>query len=162
MIVVSNSSPIIFLWKIKKLDLLFKLYKSIHIPKKVFEELSKEKDDYFESYLPNFEVEKIEEKLLSFQLHEGESEAINLAIKKKANLILLDDKKARIVAKSFGIKIKGTLGLLLTFLDNKLVSYDEFKTLLDELIKLNFRIHIDLYNEALKEAENISKIYKLK
>ena len=162
MIVVSNASPIIFLWKIKKLDSLFKLYRIIYIPKKVFEELSKQEDDYFKSYLQYFKIEKIEEKLLSFQLHEGESEAINLAIKEKADLMLLDDKKARNAAKSLGIKIKGTLGLLLTFLDNKLVSYDEFKTLLDELIKINFRIHIDLYSEALKEAENISKTHKSK
>jgi len=54
---------------------------------KNWKELLKEKDDYFKSYLPKFQVEKIEGKLLSFQLHEGESEAINLAIKKKANLI---------------------------------------------------------------------------
>jgi len=162
MIVVSNASPIIFLWKIKKLDSLFKLYRIIYIPKKVFEELSKQEDDYFKSYLQYFKIEKIEEKLLSFQLHEGESEAVNLAIKKKADLILLDDKKARIVAKSFGIKIKGTLGLLLAFLDKKLISYDEFRALLDELIQINFRIGINLYNEVLKDAENIGKTHKSK
>lgn len=162
MIVVSNASPIIFLCKIKKLDSLFKLYKTVYIPKKVFEELSKQEDDYFKSYLPYFKIEKIEEKLLSFQLHEGESEAINLAIRKKADLILLDDKKARIVAKSIGIKIKGTLGLLLTFLDKKFISYDEFKMLLDNLINANFRIDINLYKDILKEAENISKSRKSK
>ena len=162
MIVVSNASPIIFLWKIKKLDLLFKLYETIQIPEKVFEELLKEKDDYFESYLPNFQVEKIEGKLLSFQLHEGESEAINLAIKKKANLILLDDKKARIVAKSMGLAVKGTLGLLLVFLNKKLISYEEFKILFDNLINANFRIDIILYKETLKEAEEITHKHKLK
>ena len=162
MIVVSNASPIIFLWKIKKLDLLFKLYETIQIPKKVFEELLKEKDDYFESYLPNFQVEKIEGKLLSFQLHEGESEAINLAIKKKANLILLDDKKARIVAKSMGLAVKGTLGLLLVFLNKKLISYEEFKILFDNLINANFRIDIILYKETLKEAEEIAHRRKLR
>ncbi len=162
MIVVSNSSPIIFLWKIKKLDLLFKLYKTIHVPKKVFEELSKEKDDYFKNYLPHFKVEKIEVKLLSFQLHEGESEAINLAIKKNADLILLDDKKARIVAKSMGLNVKGTLGLLLTSLYKKSIVYDEFKILLDNLISINFRIDIKLYKEILKEVENIAQRLKSK
>ena len=162
MIVVSNASPIIFLWKIKKLDSLFKLYKTIYMPKKVFEELSKQEDDYFKSYLPCFKIEKIEGKLLSFQLHEGESEAVNLAIKKKADLILLDDKKARIVAKSMGIRIKGTLGLLLTFLDKKFIAYNEFKILLDNLINANFRIDINLYKDILKEAENISKSRKSK
>ena len=111
MIVVSNASPIIFIWKIKKLDLLFKLYKTIHIPKKVFEELSKKEDDYFKEYLPHFKVEKVEGNLLSFQLHEGESEAINLALNKKANLILLDDKKARIVAKETLEKVKDAMKL---------------------------------------------------
>ena len=162
MIVVSNASPIIFLWKIKKLDSLFRLYKTVYIPKKVFEDLSKQEDDYFKSYLPYFKIEKIEGKLLSFQLHKGESEAINLAIRKKADLILLDDKKARIVAKSMGIRIKGTLGLLLTFLDKKFIAYNEFKILLDNLINANFRIDITLYKEALKEAEEIAHKRKLK
>lgn len=112
--------------------------------------------------MPYFKIEKIEEKLLSFQLHEGESEAVNLAIKKNADLILLDDKKARIVAKSMGLAVKGTLGLLLVFLDKKLASYGEFKILFDNLINANFRIDIILYKEALKEAEEIAHKYKLK
>jgi len=155
MIVVSNASPIIFLCKIRKLDLLLKLYKKIYLPQKVFEELSKENEEfsYFKKHINEFKVEKIKEKIISSQLHEGESEAINLAIKKKANLILLDDKKARIIAKNFGLNVKGTLGVLLKFLDKKFISHEDFKRLLDNLIENNFRIDIALYKEILKQAE---------
>ena len=132
------------------------------MPEKVYEEISAKKDNYFESFSPNFKVEKLEEKLLSFQLHEGESEAINMAARKKADLILLDDKKARIIAKAMGLNVIGTLGMLLEFLNKKFVNFDEFKKLLDELINANFRIHIDVYNEILKEAENIAHKHKLK
>jgi len=100
--------------------------------------------------------------MLSFQLHEGESEAINLAVMKKSELILLDDKKARVVAKNMGLTVRGTLGLLLTFLDKRFISYEEFKLLLDNLIDINFRIDITLYKEVLKEAENIDKSHKSK
>ena len=135
MIVVSNASPIIFLSKIKKLDLLLKLYKTIYIPDKVFEEISKGKnEEHLDKHLPIFKVEKCGEKIISSQIHEGESEAISLAAKKKADLILLDDKKARIIAKSMKLKVNGTLGLLLTFLDKQFISYDEFKILLDSKI----------------------------
>ncbi|MBI1935511.1 DUF3368 domain-containing protein [Candidatus Woesearchaeota archaeon] len=157
MIVVSNASPIIFLSKIRKLDLLLKLYKEIYIPIKVLEELLKGKDDtYLDRYIPKFKAEEIKGKISALQLHEGELEAISLAVEKKADLVLLDDKKARIVAKGMKLKVKGTLGLLLTFLDKKLISHDEFKLLLDILVNANFRISINLFKEALKQAEEIT------
>lgn len=156
MIVVSNTSPLIYLSKIKKLDLLLQLYKKIHVPPRVLEELLKEKDEiaYFRAFASSFIVEKSDGKMPDFRLHAGETEAINLALDKKAGIILLDDHKARNAAKGMGLNVKGTLGLLLTFLDKKLISRNEFRTLIDDLIKADFRISIELYNEILKKAEN--------
>ena len=158
MIVVSNTSPLIYLSKIKKLDLLLQLYKKVHIPPKVLEELLKEKDEvaYFKAFASSFIVEKADEKMPDFQLHGGETEAINLALNKKADIILLDDHKARNAAKALGLNVKGTLGLLLTFLEKKLIGKNEFKALVDDLIKADFRISIELYNEVLKKAENFN------
>lgn len=157
MIVVSNTSPLIFLGKIKKLGLLLHLYKKIHIPPMVLEELLREKDGiaYFEAFMPSFTVEKAGGKILDLQLHGGETEAINLALSKKAGLILLDDHKARIVAKNMGLNVKGTLGLLFAFLDKKLINKNEFRILLDNLIKADFRISIELYNEVLIQLDRI-------
>ena len=157
MIVVSNTSPLIFLGKIKKLDLLLHLYKKIHIPPMVLEELLREKDEiaYFKAFMPSFTVEKAGGKILDLQLHGGETEAINLALNKKADIILLDDCKARNAAKSLGLNVKGTLGLLFAFLDKKLVNKSEFRLLLDDLIKADFRISIELYNEVLNQLDRI-------
>ena len=68
----------------------------------------------------------------------------------------MDDHKARNVAKGLGLNVKGTLGLLLTFLDKKLISKNEFRDIIDDLIKADFRISIELYNEVLQKAENFN------
>lgn len=155
--IVSNASPIIFFCKLKKVELLIKLFKKIYISEKVFDEISKRKDEfsYLKKHISHFKVEKVKGKILIPQLHEGESETINLALNKKSRLVLLDDKKARIIAKNMGLNIKGTLGVLLSMLDKKYISYNEFKELLDKLISNNFRISISVYNEVLKYAEKI-------
>ena len=55
-------------------------------------------------------------KFLTEKLHKGEAEAIALALELKAdliNLIILDDKKARRIAKSLELNVIGTLGILI-------------------------------------------------
>ena len=128
---------------------------SATLAKSEVDRLLKQKDEiaYLKNFISSFKVEKIDGKASAFQLHEGESEAISLALNKKADIILLDEHKARNVAKNLGLNVKGTLGLLLTFLDKKLIKKDEFKILLGNLINADFRISIELYNEVLKQAE---------
>ena len=45
-------------------------------------------------------------------LHRGEREAINLAVQLAADLIILDERPARKVAESCGLRVTGTLGIL--------------------------------------------------
>lgn len=52
-------------------------------------------------------------KLLRSSIDEGESGAIALAIESGAGLILLDDSDAREKARLYGLKITGTLGIIL-------------------------------------------------
>ena len=51
--------------------------------------------------------------LLQQKLHQGEAEAIALAVELSATKILLDEKEARQAARTLGLSITGILGILL-------------------------------------------------
>jgi len=55
---------------------------------------------------------KLVELLLS-DLHRGESEAIALARETKADLLPLDEREGRRVAREYGLTVRGVLGILL-------------------------------------------------
>ena len=156
MVIVSDTSPLIMLSKIKALDLLKKLYGDILMPEEVYNEIVsgepyKDEIIYFKSF--KFKVVKVK-KTLEFGLGKGEESAINLALEKKA-ILIADDYVARQIAKNLGLKVIGTLSLLLIFLKKRLINYEKFKNLLNELIENNLRISIELYNEVLNEAEKL-------
>ncbi len=83
-------------------------------------------------------------------LDEGEAEVIVLAIEKSVDLILLDDYEARQFARRYGLKITGTIGILLRAkYDGKIKN---LKVEMDKLIKSGFWIGVDLYNKILEDV----------
>ncbi len=155
--IVSNTSPIIFLAKLRKLNLLFKCFGVITIPKEVYDELQAKISlelEYINSCKSYFEIVILKNNM-NLSLDLGETAAISLAIEKKAKLVLLDDHSARIAAESLKLKPLGTLGILLICLEKKLITFQEFKTFLHLLINNNFRISIEVYNEVLVLADEI-------
>lgn len=109
MIVISDATPIISLIKIECLDVLEKLYKNIIIPKAVYDELIINTDYQDEIDIIKrctfLEIKNVEENLSvlllqrQLKLDRGESEAIVLANNINANLIIIDELKARRIAK---------------------------------------------------------------
>src|SRR5262245_20167780 len=77
----------------------------------------------------------------------GELEAISLAVELKADLLLVDDRKARHVALSRGIHVTGTLGLLELAAVRGLL---DLPTAIADLRKTDFRIAEELIDEAVK------------
>lgn len=159
--VVSNSSPLIFLAKIDKLDLLKK--HEISIPKQVYEEVIKggelgREDAHKIEQLVEKNIVKVEEtetikELEKQNIGKGEKAAISLAINKKINLVLLDERKARRIAKFYKLKARGTLGILSEAYKNKKINSKEFKELIQKLIEEGYRISEDLLFQLLKEIE---------
>jgi predicted nucleic acid-binding protein len=135
--VVSNTTPIISLLKIGKLEILKDLYKEIYIPQEVFSEI--EAGKHKEYYLNLLELEwiKIEQiqdrKSIAYflDLDKGEAEAIILATESEADLILLDESLGRFHAKHAGLRVTGTIGILVKAKKQGLIS--ELKPLLLEL-----------------------------
>lgn len=66
-------------------------------------------------------------------LDAGESEAIVLSDDLKSDLLLMDEAKGRDAARQMGIKVMGTVGLLMASYQNGNLNADEIKTCIDIL-----------------------------
>ena len=53
------------------------------------------------------------EALLGSGLHAGESEAIALAVERRATWLVMDERQGRLTAETMGVPIVGTLGVLI-------------------------------------------------
>ncbi|MCD6133897.1 MAG: DUF3368 domain-containing protein [Deltaproteobacteria bacterium] len=83
-------------------------------------------------------------------MDKGEAEMITLAEEMNAEAVLIDDLKARKIAKLRGLNVIGTIGVLLDAKEKGVIK--ELKPLLDELIEKRIRIRRELYDHALELA----------
>ena len=121
MIVVSNTSPIINLAAIGQLELLQRIYGTIVIPQAVYHEIAVKGHEQAGAreiqIYPWFERYHVQNRSLVRRLENdldiGESEAIALAVELNADLLLLDERSGRIMAKQLGVTVIGLLGVLL-------------------------------------------------
>ena len=129
MIVVSDTSPLIALHAIGRLDLLEALYREVFIPDAVRREYLHE--DVTDSGSPERARRwLIERKLLNAQaadilktqLGAGEAEAIALSLGTSADLLLMDERRGRHTAERLGIRCLGTAGVLLQAKQRGLIS----------------------------------------
>jgi predicted nucleic acid-binding protein len=148
---VSNSTVIISLIKIGKVDLLKNIYKNIIITDEIKKEITKNDDYYkheirsFNNLLNNFFLIKNPEKNKDFGLHKGENSCLALCTETKDNIFLSDDKNARKAAMSLNIKTIGTIGILILNLKNRKINKKEFFKILQKLIKKGFYISTNLF-----------------
>ena len=160
MIIVSDTSAINNLAAIESLYLLQQLYETIVIPDAVYRELTN----------PNFPVAGATEvqtlqwiqtrsvgdrtivEALSNELDLGEAEAIALALELKADQVLIDERRGRLVAARLNIGYIGILGILVEAKSQKLIP--AVKPLLDALRdRAGFWIAAPLYNSVLQLVE---------
>jgi uncharacterized protein len=159
-IVVSNSSCLIGLSRIKMLNLLKELFGKIFISQEVYKdvvlkgkgrpgakEVEKAKGEWIE-------VRGVKGKLavevLLTELDPGEAETIILASEINASLVIIDEEKGASVATITGLKVIGTVGILI--LANKIGKLDSLKGALDQLKKNKFRISDEVYQMVLRKG----------
>jgi predicted nucleic acid-binding protein len=115
MIIVSDTGPLAYLVEIGVVACLPKLYGEVFVPPTVLDELCHEhspasqwanhRPDWLRVAVPG----AIPDTLV---LDEGEREAIALAIELSADYVLMDEKKGRSAAQAHGLKVAGTLAVL--------------------------------------------------
>jgi predicted nucleic acid-binding protein len=156
LIVVSDTSPILNLARIGRLELLPSLYGQVLIPVAVFDELTNSRRDLPPAInlasLPWLKVAAAKDqdrvRALREKLDPGEAEAIVLAVDSGADLLLVDERRARRIATAAGIAVTGLLGVVAEAKRAGLI--DQAKPVLDELIQIaRFWIGADLYAEVL-------------
>lgn len=158
MIVVSDTSPVTSLAAVGQLDLLHRLYGNVIIPQAVFRELTD----------PPGQPGGIEVQTLSWirsstasdrdrvgslldELDAGEAEAVALAIELRADLLLMDERLGRAVAERLGLRLIGTVGVLLAAKQQGHLA--AVKPILDSLRRTaRFRISQSLYEAILATA----------
>jgi len=158
--VISNTTPIIALASIGKLELIPKLFKRIIISEAVRDEInaggmikvpSPEKIEWIKI---RKNVTGIKDKLL-LDLDEGEKQTILIGIDTNAStgdcLLLIDERKGRKIANSKGLRIKGTLGILADAKRRGLI--DGFKTNAYRLLENNLYYDLKLIEAISREVD---------
>ena len=157
MIIVADSSPLISLAILNKLNILDKIFDKIYIPTAVYNEIVQQNKPYFNE-LRDFSINRIRPiqnqlavQILQKELDIGESEAIVLAIEKSVPNILIDEYKGRKVAQINELLPIGSIGVLLQAKKKGIVT--EIKPELNKLIVNHRRIAQKLYDKALELAD---------
>jgi uncharacterized protein len=143
---VADSACLIVLDQIGRIDLLTEVFSPVFIPPAVESELPHALAGIQVQAVRNASVTAV----LNTQVDAGEAEVIALAREMENPWVLLDDKKARRVAQQLGLRVIGTVGLLLRAKAGGLVA--DVKPSLNSAVEAGFYISPPLYREALRLA----------
>lgn len=155
---ISNTTPIISLSSIGKVELLKDIFQEIIIPQAVYDEIkAKQGYGYNEVDLDFIKVRTIQnterEKLLLEQLDVGEAQAIVLSNELNAENTLIDEAIGYTIAKNSGLNVIRTLSVLLKAKEINAIS--EVKPLLNEMISKGRWYSNHVYYSFLKRANEL-------
>jgi predicted nucleic acid-binding protein len=136
-----DTSVLILLFKINQLNLLLLLYRNVYITEEIRIEYS--------DAIPNWILieSSSTETSENFDLDKGEASLINNVIKYKNSLLIIDDAKARRVAKKLKLNFIGTIGVIIKA--KQLGYINKIKPLLEKMNLTNFRLAPDIQAKAL-------------
>jgi len=117
---ISNTSPLLYLYRISVLDWLPRLFGEIWIPRAVALELEEGQQRGYDvlnpssyNWLQVVEPMHTPSEWLALDLGAGELAAMALALENPSHIILLDDGLARRTAHAAGLQVWGTLKVML-------------------------------------------------
>lgn len=143
--IVADSTCLIGLERVGRLEILHSLFSPLLIPPEVCDE--------FGSDLSWLEIVEYSNKalfqMLRLRLDKGEAAALTLAQEKGVPAIL-DDRQARKVARQIGVSVTGTLGVLIRAKRAGIIS--QIRPVLDDLDEAEFYVDIHLRTETLRLA----------
>lgn len=153
MLVIADTSALLALAACDCLTLLDTLFEEIHVPGAVFRECTvegKPHSDMLRTYLQGRvdDVDLMEFVVAAPGLGRGELEAIALYKRLRADRLLIDDGRARRVARVNGVDVIGTLGVLILAKSRDIVP--AVRPLLDRIRAAGNHLSDALVSEALR------------
>ena len=159
MIIVADITPLISLMKCDCLGVLQDLFGEVQIPEAVYAELTSNPKFAEEAItIANCEfIQKVKiddhKSVTLFKrgtgLDIGETEAIILSDNLHADFLLMDEAKGRKVAIQMGIRVMGTVGVMLLAYESGILSGKTIKSAVDLLRNANRHISEKLFEQLL-------------
>ncbi len=156
MIVIGDSSALVALSICEALPLLESLFEKIYVPEAVYKEVSikgkSEADaltDYLGTRIKIVETDKIQV-MNGANLGTGEQEAIALYKSLSADLLIIDDARAKKIAYANGLEVMGSVGVLLLAKQRGLLK--NIRPMLNLLAVSDIHLGSNIIEKALKLA----------
>jgi len=143
-LIICDTSCLILLDKLNKLDLLKLCYSNIYITTEIAEEFGKTLSDWI---IIKKATNQALQQTLTQILGTGEASAIALTFDIPDNVVALDDLKARKIAKSLNLKITGSLGILVKAKQQGYI--EKLSPILEQVQQTNFRIAENIIRKIL-------------
>lgn len=147
--IIGDSSALIALSVIDKLELLERLYENLFVPQAVYDEvtqLGKAQSDKLKEFLKN-RVKIVDLNLSKLGLGIGELEAITLYKELDADVLLIDDNRAKKYAMINDVKVIGSLGILIKAKEEGYI--EKIKPLLEKIMLSEVYISDKLVRKVL-------------
>lgn len=158
-LVVSDTSPLLNLALIDRLDFVRDQFSTVVVPEHVWSELMNGEDgvERLRSARDDgtIEIVSLEETPLFVEfrrnLDVGEAAALAYALEEDADLVLIDERDARQIARRHGLSMTGVVGILIRGSNEETVT---LRTELDRLREAGFWISDELYETALEQSNS--------
>jgi predicted nucleic acid-binding protein len=151
--IISDSTTLIILFDLDRVELLSNLFPKVIIPSAVYEEITVKNSLLLPQFISVQEAKECEIlETLKLVLDLGESEAIALALELDSKLII-DEKKGRKIAMKQGLEIIGLLGIVYLNIKKEFISLEEAREFLDDALLHGYRISQKLIDGMFIEVE---------
>jgi len=156
---VTNTSPLIYLSRIGRLD-LFRQYREVLIPEKVLEEIEAGRKRGHPEALDvrrlvrtgHARVVRVPKVRREWNLGPGETAAIALALRERVDEIVIDDRAAIAIAKFLGLRPVSIPFLLLRDRKKGQTRQQAFEAALRRLVGEGYYLSPDLVDRLIKEG----------
>lgn len=162
--VVCDAGPLIHLDEVAYLDLLLD-FPAIFVPEAVRQEVEIHRPQAIrQSQVPlhfqpagDFPTAPLRTLVRTLALDQGEQAALALALGRRGSLLLTDDSAARLAARALGIRVHGTIGILVRAIRRRQRSRSEILHVLRTLPEVStLHIRRSLLDEVIRDVEAAS------
>ncbi len=158
--IIGDSSALVALSIMDRLDLLEEIFGEIYIPQAVYNEVAitnKPQSMKLKVFLAD-KVVSVELDIGKMGLGQGELEAITLYKKMDADFLLIDDRRAKNFAKLNGLNVIGSLGVMILAKEKGIIAF--ISNDLKKLIGSSLFISQDLIDKVLVSVGEGNSFFK--